>query len=149
MSLAEKTMDEYPNSVCFASKLIFRRVSFLTAWLHNQTPVEIQSRLHLQGKQMVLLPMNVSWGALSGNAGYRGQCWPLLAARQAASSSGLCVVSQSRGARSMRACQPGPVAWKASSTSGDQRTVTDSFVGAFCGPRPRRFMLMISSVPSS
>ncbi|QBR01225.1 APC family permease [Paraburkholderia pallida] len=59
MNLAEKTMDEYPNSVCFASKLIFRRVSFLTAWLHNQTPVEIQSRLHLQGKQMVLLPMNV------------------------------------------------------------------------------------------
>lgn len=59
MNLAEKTMDEYPNSVCFASKLIFRRVNFLTAWLHNQTPVEVQTRLHLQGKQMVLLPMNV------------------------------------------------------------------------------------------
>jgi amino acid transporter len=59
MGLAEKTMNEYPNSVCFASKLIFRRVSFLTAWLHNQSPVEIQTRLHLQGKQMVLLPMNV------------------------------------------------------------------------------------------
>lgn len=59
MKLAETTMDEFPNSVCFASKLIFRRVNFLTAWLHNQTPVEIQTRLHLQGRQMVLLPMNV------------------------------------------------------------------------------------------
>ncbi|MEX3936463.1 APC family permease [Paraburkholderia phymatum] len=59
MKLAETTMDEFPNSVCFASKLIFKRVNFLTAWLHNQTPVEIQTRLHLQGRQMVLLPMNV------------------------------------------------------------------------------------------
>jgi amino acid transporter len=59
MKLAETTMDEFPNSVCFASKLIFKRVNFLTAWLHNQTPVEIQTRLHQQGKQMVLLPMNV------------------------------------------------------------------------------------------
>ncbi|WP_322015693.1 hypothetical protein [Paraburkholderia sp. J12] len=31
----------------------------LTAWLHNQTLVEIQTRLQLQGKQRVLLPMNV------------------------------------------------------------------------------------------
>ncbi|GAB3626125.1 Low affinity potassium transport system protein kup [Pandoraea terrae] len=59
MKLADKAMDEYPNSVCFASKLIFKRVNFLSAWLHNRTPVEIQSRLHLQGRQMVLLPMNV------------------------------------------------------------------------------------------
>jgi len=59
MKLAETTMDEFPGSVCFASKLIFKRVNFLTAWLHNQTPVEIQTRLHQQGKQMVLLPMNV------------------------------------------------------------------------------------------
>lgn len=59
MRLVDSVMTEYPNSVCFASKLIFRHVNFLTAWLHNQTPAEIQERLHLQGKQMVLLPMNV------------------------------------------------------------------------------------------
>lgn len=59
MNLASSTLDEYPNAVCFASKLIFRRVNFLTAWLHNQTPVELQARLHVEGKQMVLLPMNV------------------------------------------------------------------------------------------
>ena len=59
MKLADSTMDEFPNSVCFASKLLFRRVNFLTARLHNQTPLEIQTRLHQQGRQMVLLPMNV------------------------------------------------------------------------------------------
>ncbi len=59
MKLAEAVLEEYPNSVCFASKLIFQQVNFLTAWLHNQTPVELQARLHLRGKQMVLLPMNV------------------------------------------------------------------------------------------
>ncbi len=59
MQLASDTLDAFPNSVCFASKLIFRRVNFLTAWLHNQTPVELQARLHVQGRQMVLLPMNV------------------------------------------------------------------------------------------
>jgi hypothetical protein len=57
--LAESKMDEFPNSVCFASKLIFKRVNFLMARQHNHTPVEIQTRLRLQGKQIVLLPTNV------------------------------------------------------------------------------------------
>ncbi len=60
MKLVDEVTAQYPNSVCFASKLIFQRVNFLTAWLHNQTPNELQARLHMQGKQMVLLPMNVS-----------------------------------------------------------------------------------------
>lgn len=59
IKLADATMTAYPNSVCFASKLIFKQVNFLTAWLHNHTPVEIQTRLHQQGRQMVLLPMNI------------------------------------------------------------------------------------------
>jgi amino acid transporter len=59
IKLAEKTMNDYPNSVCFASKLIFSRANFLTAWLHNETPLFIQRRLHIKGKQMVLLPMRV------------------------------------------------------------------------------------------
>jgi len=59
IKLAEKTMEQYPVSVCFASQLIFSRTNFLTAWLHNQTPLFIQRRLHLKGKQIVLLPMRV------------------------------------------------------------------------------------------
>jgi hypothetical protein len=59
IKLAEKTMEQCPASVCFATKLIFSRANFLTVWLHNQTPLFIQRRLHLKGKQMVLLPMRV------------------------------------------------------------------------------------------
>ena len=59
IKLAEKTTELCPSSVCFASKLIFSRANFLTVWLHNQTPLFIQRRLHHKGKQMVLLPMRV------------------------------------------------------------------------------------------
>jgi hypothetical protein len=31
----------------------------MTRWLHNQTPLALQQRLHLQGVQMVILPMKV------------------------------------------------------------------------------------------
>jgi amino acid transporter len=57
--LAEETLADYPNAVCFATKLIFPRVNILTRWLHNQTPLVLQQRLHLAGHQMVLLPMKV------------------------------------------------------------------------------------------
>ena len=59
IKLAEKIMQQYPSSVCFASQLIFSQTNFLTAWLHNQTPLFIQRRLHLKGRQMVLPPMRV------------------------------------------------------------------------------------------
>ncbi len=57
--LAERVLEKYPNAVCFATKLIFPRVNMLTRWLHNQTPLILQQRLHLAGYQMVLLPMKV------------------------------------------------------------------------------------------
>ena len=58
-ALSKKITDEYPNSVCFASKLIFVHTSVLTRWLHNQTPLILQRRLHLDDRQMVLLPMKI------------------------------------------------------------------------------------------
>ncbi|MCC7487016.1 MAG: APC family permease [Burkholderiales bacterium] len=60
MKLANAVFEKYPEAVCFASRLIFARASFLTRWLHNRTPQELQERLHLNGRQMVLLPMRVS-----------------------------------------------------------------------------------------
>jgi amino acid transporter len=51
---------EYPNeSITFASKLLFTKTNFFTKFLHNQTPLEIQERLHFSGRQMILLPMRV------------------------------------------------------------------------------------------
>lgn len=57
--LAEEAAAAYPNSVCFSSKLIFARDNFFTRWLHNQTALALQQRLHLQGIQVVILPMKV------------------------------------------------------------------------------------------
>ncbi len=57
--LAQEVIAEYPNSVCFAAKLIFTRDNIFIRWLHNQTALAMQRRLHLRGQQMVILPMKV------------------------------------------------------------------------------------------
>ncbi len=57
--LAETIHGEYANCVFFASKLIFVHDNWGTRLLHNQTADVIQRRLHLQGMQMVILPMKV------------------------------------------------------------------------------------------
>ena len=60
IKLSDQASREFPNSVCFASKLIFANESFFTRWLHNQTALAIQQRLHIMGQQMVILPMKVA-----------------------------------------------------------------------------------------
>ena len=57
--LAQEVIAEYPNSVCFAAKLIFTQDNIFVRWLHNQTALAMQRRLHLRGQQMVILPMKV------------------------------------------------------------------------------------------
>ena len=46
-----------------------------------------------------------------------------------------CCSTYSCNASFMRVCHPSPVALKYSTTSGLYRTVTDTLVGRFCGPR--------------
>jgi hypothetical protein len=58
--LAEEAHEEFPNSVFFASKLVFVHDNFFTRWLHNQTALTMQRQLHLRGIQMVVLPMKVT-----------------------------------------------------------------------------------------
>jgi hypothetical protein len=58
--LTQEINDEYPNSVCFAANLIFANDNLLVRWLHNQTALNLQRRLHKRGQQMVILPMKVS-----------------------------------------------------------------------------------------
>ena len=57
--LAEGVQKEYPNSVFFTSKLVFRNENWVTRLLHNQTALALQRRLHLNGLQMVILPMQL------------------------------------------------------------------------------------------
>jgi hypothetical protein len=57
--LAEQVHEEFPDCIFFASKLIFEHENWLIRLLHNQAALVIQRRLHLQGLQMVILPMKI------------------------------------------------------------------------------------------
>jgi amino acid transporter len=58
--LSQKVMKEFPNSIFFASKLIFgKEDDWITRFLHNETAVTLQRRLHLLGAQLVILPMKI------------------------------------------------------------------------------------------
>jgi amino acid transporter len=58
--LAQEIIKSFPNSIFFASKLIFERERWITRVLHNETAETLQRRLHLMGAQLVILPMKVS-----------------------------------------------------------------------------------------
>ena len=57
--LCEEINRDYPNSIFFTSKLIFSTDNWFTRVLHNQAALAVQRRLHLEGLQMVILPMKV------------------------------------------------------------------------------------------
>jgi hypothetical protein len=50
---------EYPKSVFFVSKLIFKNENIFTYVLHNETAFRLQRRLALEGKQTVVMPIRV------------------------------------------------------------------------------------------
>jgi len=58
--LGERVQTEFPNSIFFASKLIFENDNWFIRLLHNQAALALQRRFHLRGMQMVILPMKVS-----------------------------------------------------------------------------------------
>jgi hypothetical protein len=57
--LVDEVIARFPNSVFFASKLIFDRENWFVRQLHNQTALTMQQELHKRGIPMVILPMNV------------------------------------------------------------------------------------------
>ncbi|MGV7209350.1 APC family permease [Oxalobacteraceae bacterium A2-2] len=57
--LCEQISEEFPNAIFFTSKLIFASDNWMTRLLHNQAALAVQRRLHLEGLQMVILPMKV------------------------------------------------------------------------------------------
>ncbi|MFH0888794.1 MAG: APC family permease [Planctomycetota bacterium] len=50
---------EYPRSIFFVSKLIFKNENIFTYLLHNETAFRLQRRLALEGKQTVVMPIRV------------------------------------------------------------------------------------------
>lgn len=57
--LAIKVSKKYSNCIFFSSKLIFEHDNFITRILHNETPLTVQRNLHLEGKELVILPMKI------------------------------------------------------------------------------------------
>jgi len=57
--LAAQVTEDYPNSVCLSSKLIFDNESWLISWLHNHTAIAMQRRLHLREIQMIVTPIKI------------------------------------------------------------------------------------------
>ena len=59
LELVSKVSEKYPGAIYFSSKIILSRSSLLGAFLHNRNGNHLQARLHMQGQQMILLPMNI------------------------------------------------------------------------------------------
>jgi len=57
--LAEGVQKDFSNCVFFTSKLVLRSENWVTRLLHNQTALALQRRLHLNGMQMFILPMQL------------------------------------------------------------------------------------------
>jgi amino acid transporter len=58
-ALCEKVHGDFPNAIYFTSKLIFEHDNWFTRMLHNEAALVLQQRLHLQGLQMIILPMKL------------------------------------------------------------------------------------------
>lgn len=57
--LCDEVRDDFPGAIFFTSKLITETENFITRILHNQAALALQRRLHLEGIQMVILPMKI------------------------------------------------------------------------------------------
>ncbi|MSO71243.1 MAG: APC family permease [Alphaproteobacteria bacterium] len=58
-TLCDRVAASYPHAVFFGTKLVFERDNWIVRLLHNQTAIALQRRLHLAGRQMMILPMRV------------------------------------------------------------------------------------------
>mgnify|MGYP001559533165 CR=1 FL=1 len=59
VEICNQIHQEYPKSVFFVSKLIFKNESIFTYILHNETAFRLQRRLALENKQTVVMPIRV------------------------------------------------------------------------------------------
>ncbi|HUP93238.1 MAG TPA: APC family permease [Solimonas sp.] len=61
--LADRVLGEFPNSVCFATKLLFEDENFFTRLLHNQMPMAMQRRMMLRGQPFIVIPVRIDENA--------------------------------------------------------------------------------------
>jgi amino acid transporter len=58
-ALVKDVSARFPDSVCFANTLILPGSHWVGEWLHNQTALGLQRRLHLEGIPLVILPIKL------------------------------------------------------------------------------------------
>lgn len=59
VALIDQVFEAFPNSVCFASRMVFRKENLFTSMLHNQMPIAVQRRLHEQNRKMIIVPVKI------------------------------------------------------------------------------------------
>jgi len=59
-ALVDHVFDEYPDSVCFASRIVFRSENLFTSLLHNQLPLAVQRHLHERSREMIVVPVKLT-----------------------------------------------------------------------------------------
>ncbi|MFH1227169.1 MAG: APC family permease [Planctomycetota bacterium] len=59
VNMCNQIAAEYPRTVFFVSKLVFKDENFFTHILHNETAFRLQRRLALEGKQTAVMPIRV------------------------------------------------------------------------------------------
>lgn len=57
--LCKDLVHEYPRSIVFMGKLLFREEGSFQNFLHNETALGLQRRLHFRGLQAIVLPIRV------------------------------------------------------------------------------------------
>ena len=57
--LALEVRETFPNSVFFASRLVFENEHWWNRWLHSQTPLAMQRLLNAHGIELVILPVTL------------------------------------------------------------------------------------------
>jgi hypothetical protein len=79
--LAQQVRDDFPNSVFFASRLVFEHEHWWNHWLHHHTPLALQRILNEHGMELVILPVlllenGVAAGAAAKATG-QAVAWPV------------------------------------------------------------------------
>lgn len=57
--LVDKVLQQYSHTIFFSNQLMFKHDNMLTRFLHNQTPLILQQQLHFQGKELIIIPMQI------------------------------------------------------------------------------------------
>jgi hypothetical protein len=58
-TLSLEVRNAFPNSVFFASRLVFETEHWWNRWLHSQTPLAMQRILNERGVELVILPVTI------------------------------------------------------------------------------------------